>query len=180
MRREAIRWPDKHALKCVLSWCIVLGCTQYILLYLDWQFWTRNWTKLAKICCLDTLNAHSHLHPVLDWPEAWHLSDNIDWACCQHKVYCTQVSCAQKDRFVCLSAAIATSLLMHLAVIATSLLMPLAVITSLKHDTWLSLLAWMLIYRPFINIRLLVKTTNNFATFMKPKLSLLFTFCLVW
>ena len=27
-----------------------------------------------------SLSAHSHLHPVLDLPEAWHLSDNIDWA----------------------------------------------------------------------------------------------------
>ena len=31
----------------VLSWCIVLGCTRYYLLYLDRQFWTRNWTYLV-------------------------------------------------------------------------------------------------------------------------------------
>ena len=29
---------------------------------------------------LNTLTAHSHLPLVLDWPEAWHLSDNIDCA----------------------------------------------------------------------------------------------------
>ena len=33
----------------VLSWCIVLCCTCHYLLYLNWQFWTVNWTELEFV-----------------------------------------------------------------------------------------------------------------------------------
>ena len=39
--------PEKNKMLfnlSVPSWCIVLGCTCYYLLYLKWQFWTRYWT----------------------------------------------------------------------------------------------------------------------------------------